>query len=87
MAIITTCDGCKAEIHKDSAEIKFRADLYETGFGKHGYDLCEGCFTKIIAVVPVFGLDTIDEREERGERIEALNARRAKLDGAELTYK
>jgi len=65
MATYMACDGCRQPIHEweeDGADRdafedkrKYRIDLYETGTGKRGFDLCGECFTKIRDVVPKYG--------------------------------
>ena len=53
MAVQNFCDGCGKPIHL-GPEVKYRADLYETGTGKRGFDLCGECFEKIRKVLPQY---------------------------------
>ena len=52
--ILTGCDGCGAKIHEAPGEVKFRVDMFRTGTGKRGFDLCASCFAKIVEVVPAY---------------------------------
>ncbi len=55
MATQNFCDACGKQIHLSPAEIKFRVDLFQTGMGKRGFDLCGDDFAKIATVIPKYG--------------------------------
>ncbi len=55
MAAQNFCDACGKQIHLSAGEIKFRVDLFQTGIGKRGFDLCADDFALIAALIPKYG--------------------------------